>query len=206
MLCRMAGKTRELKVRMKAVGNIQRITKTMQMIATARFQKLQRRATQAKAYSDKLAEVVGELTAAATASGEVDHPLLARGVHRMAVTEQPGFPCRITLDECAVGDSVLLVNHVSRDGDTPYRAANAIFVSESADTAACFVGEVPPVLRARVLSLRGFDKAGMMVDAAIAQPGEAERVLRRLFADERIAEIDVHNATRGCFAARARRA
>ena len=40
----MAGKTREIKGRMKAVGNIKRITKTMQMIATARFQAMQKRA------------------------------------------------------------------------------------------------------------------------------------------------------------------
>ena len=32
------GKTREIKGRMKAVDNIQRITKTMQMIATAKCQ------------------------------------------------------------------------------------------------------------------------------------------------------------------------
>ncbi len=73
----MAGKTRELKVRIKAVGNIQRITKTMQMIATARFQAMQRRATQAQAYANKLAEVVGELTAAVQGSGDVTHPLLS---------------------------------------------------------------------------------------------------------------------------------
>jgi len=73
----MAGKTRELRTRIKAVGNIQRITKTMQMIATARFQSLQRRATSAQAYSAKLAEVVGELTAAVGASGDIDHPLLS---------------------------------------------------------------------------------------------------------------------------------
>ena len=31
------GKTREIKKRIKAVGNIRRITKTMQMIATSKF-------------------------------------------------------------------------------------------------------------------------------------------------------------------------
>ncbi|MEM9252919.1 MAG: ATP synthase F1 subunit gamma [Planctomycetota bacterium] len=69
----MAEQTRALRARQKAVGNIQRITKTMQMIATARFQAMQKAATDAQAYSRKLAEVVGEL---ASASGSVDHPLL----------------------------------------------------------------------------------------------------------------------------------
>jgi F-type H+-transporting ATPase subunit gamma len=69
----MAEQTRALRARQKAVGNIQRITKTMQMIATARFQAMQKAATEAQAYAQTLQEVVGELAAAA---GSVDHPLL----------------------------------------------------------------------------------------------------------------------------------
>jgi len=69
----MAEQTRALRARQKAVGNIQRITRTMQMIATARFQAMQKAATDAQAYSQTLNEIVGELAAAA---GSVDHPLL----------------------------------------------------------------------------------------------------------------------------------
>ena len=57
----MPANVREIKGRMKAVGNIERITKTMQMIATARFQAMQRRATAAQAYTQKIGEVVTEL-------------------------------------------------------------------------------------------------------------------------------------------------
>lgn len=64
----MPANIREIKGRIKAVGNIQRITKTMQLIASARFQKLQRRATEAQAYTRKVAEVVGEV--ASTLGGE----------------------------------------------------------------------------------------------------------------------------------------
>lgn len=74
----MARGTRELKGRIKAVGNIQRITKTMQMIATARFQKLQRQATQAQAYARRIGEVVGELAAALGDDTDVSHPLLQK--------------------------------------------------------------------------------------------------------------------------------
>ena len=69
-------KTREIKGRMKAVANIERITKTMQMIATARFQAMQRKAMAAAAYSRKIGEVVGEL-AAALQGQDVEHPLLS---------------------------------------------------------------------------------------------------------------------------------
>ena len=71
-------KTREIKGRIKAIGNIERITKTMQMIATARFQAALRSATDTQPYTKKIAELVGEL--AASCGGQQDdalaHPLL----------------------------------------------------------------------------------------------------------------------------------
>ena len=74
----MAGKTREIRGRIKAVANIKRITRTMQMIATARFQASQRRATAAQPYTRKIAELVGELAKAAAAdeASNMSHPLL----------------------------------------------------------------------------------------------------------------------------------
>jgi len=69
-------KTREIKGRIKAVKNIQRITKTMQMIATARYQSALRRATASKPYAGKIAELVGEL--AGRVGESVSHPLLRR--------------------------------------------------------------------------------------------------------------------------------
>ncbi len=65
-------KTREIKKRIKAVRNIQRITKTMQMIATARFKSSLDRALATKPYSEKVRELVGEL---ASSAGNIEHPL-----------------------------------------------------------------------------------------------------------------------------------
>lgn len=73
----MPAKTREIKGRIKAVSNIQRITRTMQMIATARYQAMQRRATAAQAYTRKIAEIVDALAGTLAARGEIRHPLLA---------------------------------------------------------------------------------------------------------------------------------
>ena len=134
-----------------------------------------------------------------------DAELVGRGAMRFAVDAQPGYPCRVTLSDVEQGGSVILTNHVSRSGDTPYRASHAIFVREGASEAARYEDEVPPVFGPRVLSLRGFDEAGMMVDARLSQPGAADADLRALFANPSISEIDVHNAVRGCFSARARR-
>ena len=68
--------TREIKGRIKAVGNIQRITKTMQMIATARFQSMQKKATDAQPYTRKIREIVGELSASLGEQTSISHPLL----------------------------------------------------------------------------------------------------------------------------------
>ena len=131
-----------------------------------------------------------------------EEDLAAQGAVRMTADARPGFPCRITLDDAEIGETLLLVNHCSHDGDNPYRATHAIFVSESATEAAIYVDEVPPALDRRVLSLRAFDQAGMMTDAALAQPGEADAVIRGLLASDAVDHVDAHNATRGCFAAR----
>jgi len=64
---------RVLVKRRKAVRNIRKITRTMQLIATASFQAAFNRAVGTKPYTEKLAELVADLSRAA---GSVDHPLL----------------------------------------------------------------------------------------------------------------------------------
>ena len=138
--------------------------------------------------------------------GLPDEELAQHGVVRMTVTDKASSPCRVSLTDRDIGERVLLLNHVSHDVQNPYRASHAIFVTERADEAAEFVDEIPPALATRVLSLRGFDADGMMADAVLTQPGEADAGIRRLFANPAIATIHAHNATRGCFAARIERA
>src|SRR5688500_11097159 len=68
-------KARAIVKRRKAVRNIRKITKTMQMIATAKFQKSLKRAVGTKPYTQKVRELVHELAASV---GNVEHPLLRR--------------------------------------------------------------------------------------------------------------------------------
>ena len=138
--------------------------------------------------------------------GLSDEELAAHGAVRMVANGQPTFPCRIQLDDAKAGESLLLVNHVSHDGNNPFRARHAIFVSESASASASFEDEIPPALDRRILSLRAFDRSGMMIDAALVQPGEADPVIRKMLANEAVDHVDAHTAIRGCFLARADRA
>ena len=59
--------------RRKAVTGIEKITRTMQLIATAKFQKTMHRATATQPYTEKLTELVTHLSRQVT---DVDHPLL----------------------------------------------------------------------------------------------------------------------------------
>ncbi|NDH05315.1 ATP synthase F1 subunit gamma [bacterium] len=68
-------KTRELVVRRKAIRNIRKITRTMELIATARFKKAMDRTLEAAAYTKKISEVAAELSASAQ---DVKHPLLEK--------------------------------------------------------------------------------------------------------------------------------
>jgi hypothetical protein len=131
--------------------------------------------------------------------------LAEHGAVRMTVTQKPSFPCRVSLTDREVGERVLLLNHVSHDVANPYRASHAIFVTEGEEQPAEYVGALPPVFASRILSLRGFGPDGMMVDAMLAEPGEADAAIRRLFDDPAIVTIHAHNATRGCFAAKIER-
>ena len=129
-----------------------------------------------------------------------DHELEERGMVRMTVTKKPSFPCRVSLIDREIGEQVILVNHVSHDVANPYCASHAIFVADAEK--AEFVDRIPPVFEPRVLSLRAFDEDGMMADALITQPGEADAGIRKLFDNPQIAYIHAHNAARGCFSAR----
>ena len=64
---------RALDKRRKSVRNIRKITRTMELIATARFKKAMDRATAATSYTRRITEVVASLAKSGT---EVQHPLL----------------------------------------------------------------------------------------------------------------------------------
>ena len=67
-------KARAIVKRRQAVQNIRKITRTMELIATARYKKALDRAVQSEAFTRKIAELVADLGEAGTEG--VSHPLL----------------------------------------------------------------------------------------------------------------------------------
>src|ERR1043165_3775499 len=58
-----------------------------------------------------------------------DAALAERHIVRRRAEAGARMPCRITLDDAAPGDTVLLLNHEHQSAETPYRSTHAIFVN-----------------------------------------------------------------------------
>jgi hypothetical protein len=135
-----------------------------------------------------------------------DAELAERGIVRRTV-DGPGSPCRVTLEDAPVGETVLLMNYEHQPADTPFRSRHAIFVREAAQDRSFAPDEIPPAFAARkFLSLRAFDDTGMMVDADITPTAELDAAIDRLLANPQAAYLHAHYAGAGCYAARIDRA
>jgi hypothetical protein len=133
-----------------------------------------------------------------------DSELAEAGAVRV-IADGPGFPCRVSLADADAGESLILLNHTSHDVATPYRSTYAIYVREDSAEAPAYVDQTPPVFAGRPLGLRGFDVGGMLRDAVLALPGQADEKIRALFTNPEIVYIHAHNAAHGCFSAKVER-
>ena len=138
--------------------------------------------------------------------GKAADVLAEYGVERLTVDSSPGFPCRVSLRDAEIGDNVLLMNFEHQPALSPFRSSHAIFVKEGAIPAIIGKNEVPEMLRIRLISVRAFDSAGMMVDADIANGRQLEAIIAHMFSLESVTYLHLHNAKRGCFVARVERA
>lgn len=135
-----------------------------------------------------------------------DADLAGLGMKRLPVDAEPGFPCRISLEDAVPGEQVLLLNYEHLSVASPYRQRHAIFVRVGATAAARFENAVPEQLAIRTLSVRAYDAQGMMTDADLTEGRDLPALIDRFLADPEVAYLHAHNAKRGCFAARIERA
>ena len=136
----------------------------------------------------------------------LDSDVLARqGVRRVTADSTPGFPCRVSLQDADIGESVLLMNYEHQSASTPFRSSHAIFVREGARQATLHRNEIPAMFRHRLLSVRAFDANGMMIDADVIGGEHLESLIEKMFTDASVDLLHVHNAKPGCYAALVRR-
>lgn len=134
-----------------------------------------------------------------------DAELAKHGAMRIVVDACPGTPCRVSLEDAPVGETVILANFEHMAKTSPFRSSHAIFVRQGVARAQPEPGQVPELLRHRVLSIRAFDGAGMMKFADLVDGSDVETLIEQMFKDPEIEELHVHYAKPGCFAARVSR-
>lgn len=125
---------------------------------------------------------------------------------RLTVEAKPGFPCRISLADAEIGETVILVNYKHQPAESPFQATHAIFVRENAQQAFPDVGTVPKVLETRLISTRSFDDNHYMVDADVVDGACLSETIPAMLQNPSVDYLHLHNAKLGCFIARVTRA
>lgn len=129
-----------------------------------------------------------------------DEQLASGGMERVRIGQKNVAPCRISLDDAEIGETVILLNYTHQAGDTPYHQQGPIFIRETTHHFAAR-DEIPPALARRTLSLRGFDDRHVMIEADLTEGADAATLIERFFANPRVAYVHAHYARRGCYAA-----
>ena len=135
-----------------------------------------------------------------------DEELLTHGARRVVAkaADAPLMqPCRVSLRDSEPGEVSILLHHPHHVAPTsPYRASGPIFVRQGVSETASFVNHVPDQQRKRLLSVRAYDAAGIMVDAEVADGSELTALIERMFGRDDVAFLHAHNAKRGCYSCR----
>jgi hypothetical protein len=131
-----------------------------------------------------------------------DEELHTHQARRMTVAENPGTPCRISLEDAEVGEEVILVNYQHQPSDSPYRSNHAVFIRKDVEKQVLLPGDIPLQFHHRLMSVRAFSKNHMMVDADAVEGKHLEPVLEKFMNNPKVDYIHLHYALPGCFAAR----
>jgi hypothetical protein len=118
---------------------------------------------------------------------------------RMIVNENPGFPCRVSLEDATIGEEVLLIPFEHHKTNSPYQAKGPIFIRKGIEQRVLQQNEIPKMLEHRLLSFRGYDKNGIMKSAITGEGKETKNIIKKIFNDNNIAYIHIHNSSPGCF-------
>ena len=137
----------------------------------------------------------------------LNNSALARlGAQRIIADDATGYPCRVSLTHAAPGDELILLSFEHQSAHSPYRASGPIFVRRAATAAFDAVNTIPEPVRVRLLSLRAYDAADLIVEADVVDGALVETLIEKFFQREDVAYLHVHYARRGCFACRVDRA
>lgn len=131
---------------------------------------------------------------------ELDNSELEKmGMMRMVVDSNPGFPCRVSLEDAEVGEEVILLPYLHHKTNSPYQSSGPIFVRKIDRTAKLETNEIPKMLNHRLLSLRGYNAQGILKEATVVEGKFLREQLNKIFENQEVSYIHIHNAKPGCY-------
>lgn len=131
-----------------------------------------------------------------------DRKLTEVRAKRTTVDASPGYPCRVSLIDADVGETVILVNYTHQPQNSPFRAAHAIYVRKNAEQAFPDAGTIPEMFLNRLISIRAFNEQHFITNADVVEGKRLHETIVAIMHDSGIAYLHLHNAKLGCFLAR----
>lgn len=128
-----------------------------------------------------------------------DEELINYGIVKLVADTSPGYPCRISLEDADIGETVYLFNYNHHTANSPYQGNGAIFIRKNAETSKISVNTIPDQVLHRKLSMRGYDKRGMMLKCKLIDGIDTKSCIIDFFNNEEIEYIHIHNAVPGCY-------
>ncbi|MCZ6560518.1 MAG: DUF1203 domain-containing protein [Gammaproteobacteria bacterium] len=124
---------------------------------------------------------------------------------RVIANAKPGYPCRVSLADAEIGETLILLNFEHQPGDSPFQSTHAIYVRENAEQASPAVGEIPEDVKIRLTSIRAFDDKHHIVDADVIDGSLLSESIPAMLENPEVSYLHLHNAKLGCFTARVTR-
>jgi hypothetical protein len=131
-----------------------------------------------------------------------DAALAQRGMLRVVADAPFAFPCRVTLDDAAPGETLILLNHEHQAADTPFRSRHAIYVREAAPAPTATTDALPPPCAAGCCRCAASTRPACCATPTSSRARRPQPVIERMLADPGVAYLHAHYAKPGCYAAR----
>ncbi|MEO6914163.1 MAG: DUF1203 domain-containing protein [Candidatus Baltobacteraceae bacterium] len=118
--------------------------------------------------------------------------------HNLHVVKEQG-PCRLCLRIAEGPEEMILLSYRPLPDRGPYAEIGPIFIHARECTPYTEPENFPRDFLSRPLILRAYDHQGRIVDAVVAQPGDAERQALNFLQNSSVAEVHVRHISYTCF-------
>jgi len=153
--------------------------------------------------SDFIIEPVSSLVLQTLEQGATS--LHGNPVETVTIDSNPGYPCRLSLEDARKGEEVYLFSHSPFTGANAYRETGPVFIRKNAVPAALGVNELPEIALARSIVVRAYNSAGTMLAATPVETAEISATIQDLLDDESVECVHLRATASGCFLCSARR-